>query len=80
MRDGIQINDKGFVRFSKRNFGYAGDKASYAKVENGKLIVARAKKGMMSSDYEDEIREFCESYGIDWDSVGCGDRVSVEIQ
>lgn len=83
--DEIKTNQAGFVAFANRSYGYRGDKETWARVslsdtgEIIKLTVRRASKGMISDGYETEIREFCSEFGIDWDSVGCGDSQSIDF-
>ena len=77
----IKTNAQGFVTFSARNFKYAGDKGSWARVrttEEGTYVdVQRAGKGIMSSDFTAELTGFCAELGIDL--PGCGQRVSKKI-
>ena len=77
----IKTNAQGFVVFSARNFKYAGDKGSWARVRETKegtfVDVQRAGKGIMSSDFTAELTEFCAGLGIDL--PGCGQRVSKQL-
>lgn len=71
--------ENGFVNFKNRNWGFRGDKGTWAKFDGKNLTVCRAAKGVISSSYTDELREFCSQYGIDFDDVRCGEKVTVEI-
>jgi hypothetical protein len=75
----IKINDKGFVEFKNRSFGFTGDRGSWAKVERGQIVVCRAAKGIISGAYEQELRDFCSDNGIDWDGIRPGNKASVEV-
>lgn len=77
--DEIKINSSGYVVFCNKNWSYAGDRYTYAKIDGDKVLIKRAGKGTMSSAYESELRHFCAQIGVDWDSIGCGERVAVEI-
>ena len=67
------VNGSGFVNMDSRDWGYVGDKGTWAKLVDGKATVKRAAKGTVSSAYEAEMAEFCENHGIGWDKVGCGE-------
>jgi len=81
----ISVNKSGFVNLKNRNWSYAGDKGTYAKVDTDKdgnqikLTVKRANKGIISSAYETEMREFCEPYGINFADLSCGMTASIEL-
>jgi hypothetical protein len=63
----------GYVHFENRNFGYAGDRGTWARVnDDGSVTIKRAAKGLISSAYEEEISAFAEDCGINWDAIGCG--------
>lgn len=79
MKNEIKINNQGYVEFDSKNWSYQGDKGSWAKVVENKVSVKRAAKGIISSAYSDELEAFCAEYGIDWNSISCGQVVSVEI-
>lgn len=85
MKNEIKINSQGYVQFDSKNWSYAGDKGSWAKVkvdDDGNqvaVVVKRAAKGIISSAYEAEMSEFCAAHGIDWGKVSCGQQVEVEI-
>jgi hypothetical protein len=70
-----------YVKFNNKNWGYAGDKgtwAAFGKDVGGKtLTVKRANKGLVSEAYEQELTEFCAPYGIDFGNVRCGQTVKV---
>ena len=69
-------NGSGYVNFNNKDWGFAGDKKTWAKLENGKATVKRASKGIISSAFDSEMESFCSDYGIDWASVGCGQTVT----
>ncbi len=79
----IKTNNAGFVNFDKKDWGFAGDKGTWVKVsvKDGieTLTVKRAAKGTISREFEAEVQEFCEPFGIDFYAVGCGCTVSVEV-
>jgi len=60
-----------FVNFASRNMGFRGDRGTWAKIttcpgQPSKLTVCRASQGIISSQYEAELQEFCAAYGIDF--------------
>ena len=75
----IKTNNAGFVNFKNRNFGFKGDRGTWAKFDGKKLTVCIAKSGTISSDYTDELKSFCEEYEIDWDAMSCGDKIEKDI-
>lgn len=77
--ENIKTNAAGFVVFENRDFGYRGDKGTWAKVHGGKVLVCKASSGMISRAYEAEIADFCEKLGIDFSAIRCGDRATAEI-
>lgn len=78
--DKIKTNNSGFVNFKNRNMGFKGDRGSWAKLTKDKVVVCRSKNGIVSDAYDDELREFCSNYGIEWDTIRCGDKIEKEIQ
>ena len=69
-------NASGFITFKSRDFGFAGDKGTWARFDDGtrQLTINRAAKGGMSSAYTDEMREFAAQYGVDFDDMKTGER------
>jgi hypothetical protein len=70
----------GYVNFKNRNWSFAGDKGTWAKIEGDELTVCRARRGTVSSDYNAEIDAFCESFGLDWSRVSCGQVKTIKIE
>lgn len=75
----IKTNASGFVAFENRDFGYRGDKGTWAKMDGKKITVCKAANGTISRAYETEISDFCEKFGIDFSAMRSGTRVTVEI-
>ena len=77
----LECNESGFVRFNSRNFGYRGDKGTWARYDasSRKLTICRAAQGLMSEAYETEMREFAAAYGIDFVAMSCGTRQTVTL-
>jgi hypothetical protein len=81
----IQVNAKGFAIIQGRNWSYAGDKRSYAMVKTDddgnqvSLVVKRADKGLISSEYDAAMNSFCAEHGINWSAVRCGQQVEVNL-
>lgn len=75
------INAAGFIAFRHRDFSYRGDKGTWARysVDTRELTVQCTSTGRISEAYSDEMREFCASYGIDWDAMRSGQRAVVVI-
>lgn len=69
-----------YVKFENKNWGYAGDKGTWAAFSGKTLKVKRAAKGIISSALEAEMQEFCSQYGIDFSAVKCGQTVSADIK
>lgn len=59
----IVTNEKGFVVFNSRNWSYAGDKNTWARVDNDKLTV-NIGKGIISSGYMEELETFLAPYNL----------------
>lgn len=72
----IKTNNDGWVQFENRQRGYKGDTGSWARVvkeENATVLkIKRAQSGIVSSGYEQELREFGLEYGIDFESLRPG--------
>jgi len=85
MTNEIKTNSKNFVEFEKKDWSFAGDKGTWAKVkvdEDGNqiaLIVKRAAKGTISEAFENEMTDLCSEHGLDWSDVRCGQQAEVEI-
>ena len=77
--ENIKTNAAGFVVFENRRFDMRGDKGTWAKVDGKKVTVCKSRHGLMSKEFIDEIYDFCQSVGIDWNEMNSGDRVTVEI-
>lgn len=75
----IKTNNSNFVIFKKRNFCYAGDKTTWIKKDGDKLVVSKAKKGIISSSYVDEISAFLEQFGIDFSNIKAGEKVEISL-
>ena len=79
MATNITTNDAGFVTFSSRNWGYAGDKGTWAKLENDKITVKKAARGTISRAYEAELCNFCTQFGQNFDAIPCGSAITFAI-
>lgn len=77
IKEGVKVNDKGFVVFTNRNWSYAGDKGTWAMIKNGTLTVKCAAKGIVSSAFTEEMTDFCKGYGIDFKGMYCGQQITV---
>lgn len=66
-----------FIKFSSRNWGYAGDKQTWAKANDDNTItIKKAARGIISSEYTEELRAFCAKYGQDFDAIRCGESLT----
>lgn len=76
-----QINDAGFVRFNSRSASYKGDRYTWARynADTRELTLNLSQSGGLSDAYKDELAAFCAVYGIDWDAMRRGDRVTVTL-
>lgn len=74
-------NDAGFVRFSHRTSSWKGDRYTWARynAETRELTVYLANSGRISPEYRAEFEAFCRDYGIDFDAMRCGDKVTVFV-
>lgn len=73
-----------YINFEKRNWGYKGDKGTWAATKideegNKILIINKAKNGITSSGYLEEISFFAAKYGIDFNLMSCGERIEKQI-
>ena len=59
----IITNEKGFVVFQRRSWNYAGDKNTWARVDDDKLTV-NIGKGIISSGYMEELEAFLAPYNL----------------
>ena len=59
----IITNEKGFVVFQRRSWNYAGDKNTWARVDDDKLTV-NIGKGIISSGYLEELEAFLAPYNL----------------
>lgn len=71
---------QGYQSIAGRNWSYAGDKSTWAKIDGTTLSVKKAQKGIISSEYAESMQSFCEKFGINFSSMRCGDLVKVEIE
>lgn len=74
----------GYVNFKNRDFGYKGDKGTWAMIDGSNvdgytLTVKKADKGIISSAYASEISEYAEQNGIDFAALKCGEKATVKI-
>lgn len=76
-----QTNAAGFVSFNSRSSAYKGDRYTWARynAETRELTVNIAQSGLISREYLDELGVFCAGYGIDFDDMRPGDRVTVTL-
>lgn len=71
-------NESGYVQFKSRNWSYRGDKGTWARVnKDGSVTVKRASYGIISGDYTEELRSYCESVGINFDTIPSGGSTTV---
>lgn len=61
--NGHKVNEKGFVLFQHRSWNYAGDKNTWARVDDDKLTV-NIGKGIISSGYMEELEAFLAPYNL----------------
>lgn len=59
----IITNEKGFVVFQHRSWNYAGDKNTWARVDDDKLTV-NIGRGFISSGYMEELEAFLAPYNL----------------
>lgn len=77
--DTFKTNRSGFIEFQNRNKGFKGDRDTWARISGNQLTIFRAKRGLMSGNYYNEMCLFCSEYGIDFDSIDCGEKRTIEI-
>lgn len=66
-----------YINMENRNWGYAGDKGTWARRnDDGTITVKLAAKGTVSRAYCEELREFCAQYGQDFDAIRCGESIT----
>lgn len=75
----FDINDKGFVIFKKRNFQYKGDKFTWARKTENKLVFKKASRGLLSDDFEIELIEFLKQFDLDYENVASGETIEINI-
>jgi len=73
-------NKAGFITFKSKNWGYKGDKGTWARVKGNQLTINRAAAGIMSSAYTQEITDFCEQFGINFGEIKPGERAIVTME
>ena len=67
-----------YIDFKHRDWGYRGDKQTWARREDdGSITVQRSPKGIISEAYTQEMKEFCAKYGFDFSSLKPGDKVTL---
>lgn len=70
-----------YVDFKNKNWSFAGDKSTWARINaDGTITIKRAAKGIVSSAYASELRDYCTDLGVDFDSLKCGESVTVEVK
>lgn len=73
----IKTNEQGFIIFAARDWGYRGDRGTWARVEkDGSITVQRAQRGIVSTPYTAELEKFCAAFGQDFLALGSGDRIN----
>ena len=66
-----------FIKFSSRNWGYAGDKQTWAKHNDDNTItVKKGSRSIISSEYTEELRAICAKYGQDFDAIRFGESLT----
>ena len=66
-----------YIKFTSRDWGYAGDKQTWARQNDDLTItVKKAARGTISSKYAEELRAFCEKYGQDFDAIRFGESLT----
>lgn len=73
-----------YIKANSRNWGFRGDVGTWAGIEtkkNGKryFVAKRARFGIISSSYEEEMTQICAEYGVDFTAIRCGDSAKAEI-
>lgn len=77
IRPQIKTNEQGFIIFAARNWGYRGDRGTWARVEaDGSITVQRAQRGIVSAPYTAELEKFCAAYGKDFGAMHSGQRIN----
>lgn len=74
--DIYNTNAQGYIMFGTRNFRYAGDKMTWARIEGDKITVKKAARGIISRAYESELRQFCEQLGQNFDAIPFGEKLT----
>lgn len=75
------INNAGFVVFESRWWRRGADRNTWARydAETRELTVQKTSRGIITDDYRAEIGDFCAEYGIDFETMRHGDRVTVVL-
>ena len=70
-----------FVRFEKKNWSYRGDKGTWVGIDTKKetLTAKKAESGIISSEYAEELQKYLENYGVSFEDLRCGEKVTVAL-
>ena len=79
MMDIKKRNNRGYLDTDNRDWGYRGDKGTWAHYDEGTnaLTISRAKNGIISDGYTNEIAEFAARHGVDFDAIRPGDKIKI---
>jgi len=73
----------GFVNFQSKNWGFAGDKGTWARVDKKDnriiIIINKAMRGMISEAYTNEISDFCENFDVNFNDISSGQKITITI-
>lgn len=66
-----------FIQFTSKNWGYTGDKYTWARQNDDSTItIKKAARGTISTEYAEELRAFCKKYGQDFDAIRFGESLT----
>ena len=71
---------QGYQAIENKDWGFAGDKSTWAKLDGNILSVKKAQKGIISSAYAEAMQEFCSNFCIDFSAMKCGEVVKVTLE
>ena len=73
----LKTNDSGYICFKSRNWGYRGDRGTWARLnKDGSITLKISANGLLSDAYTNELRDFCAQHGQDFDSIGFGNSIT----
>lgn len=66
-----------YVKFKNRSFGFKGDRGTYVAIHEDQVTIVKAKNGMLSQGYWDELCDFCSSLGVSFKTLPCGGELVI---